>query len=168
MSDQVLPFQSRFVTVAGHKMHYLDEGEGPVVLLFHGNPTWSFYYRHLIRSLSPQLRCIAPDHIGMGLSDRPDDERYDYTLKSRVHDLEQLMEAVAPTGPVTLIVHDWGGMIGMTYASRFPERIGRLVLLNTAAQLLTVLQGAWRMENNTLLYFDPIRLTVHIGQQLAG
>ncbi|MBI5247741.1 MAG: alpha/beta fold hydrolase [Elusimicrobia bacterium] len=113
-------------------MHFLDEGKGETVLMVHGNPTWSFYFREVVKALSPEFRCIVPDHIGMGLSDRPDDERYDYTLKSRVDDLEKLMEAVAPKGPVTLIVHDWGGMIGMSWAVRHPERIKAIVALNTS------------------------------------
>lgn len=100
--------------------------------MVHGNPTWSFYFRELVKALSPAYRCIAPDHVGMGLSDRPDDARYDYTLSSRVDDLDRLMERVAPKGPVTLIVHDWGGMIGMSWAVRRPERIKAVVALNTS------------------------------------
>src|SRR5258707_189478 len=104
-------------------MHYLDEGKGETVLMVHGNPTWSFYFREVVKALSPDFRCIVPDHVGMGLSDRPDDAHYNYTLKTRVDDLEKLMNTVAPTGPVTLIVHDWDGMIGMSWAVRHPERI---------------------------------------------
>ena len=113
-------------------MHYLDEGKGETVLMVHGNPTWSFYFREVVKALSPTHRCIVPDHVGMGLSDRPGDERYQYTLKSRVDDLDTLMERIAPTGPVTLIVHDWGGMIGMSWAVRHPERIKAIVALNTS------------------------------------
>ena len=101
-------------------------------LTVHGNPTWSFYYRDLVKALSKDFRCIVPDHIGMGLSDRPDDARYNYTLKSRVDDLDKLMELLAPKGPVTLIVHDWGGMIGMSWAVRHPERIKAIVAFNTS------------------------------------
>ncbi|MEK7388098.1 MAG: alpha/beta fold hydrolase [Elusimicrobiota bacterium] len=118
--------------LGGHSMHYMDEGRGPVVLMLHGNPTWSFYYRELVAELSKTHRCIAPDHIGMGLSDRPDDSRYRYTLASRVRDLDILMERVAPQGPVTLIVHDWGGMIGMSWAVRHPGRIKAIVASNTS------------------------------------
>ncbi len=113
-------------------MHYLDEGEGETVLMVHGNPTWSFYFREVVKVLSPTHRCLVPDHIGMGLSDRPDDARYRYTLKSRVDDLEKFMEVAAPKGPVTLILHDWGGMIGMSWAARHPQRIKAIVALNTA------------------------------------
>jgi hypothetical protein len=85
------PFKGRRLDLGGHAMHYLDEGQGETVLMVHGNPTWSFYFRELVKSLSPTHRCIVPDHIGMGLSDRPDEGRYRYTLASRVADLEKLM-----------------------------------------------------------------------------
>jgi haloalkane dehalogenase len=116
-------------------MHYLDEGpeDGPVVVMVHGNPTWSFYYRDLVQRLRGRFRCIVPDHVGMGLSDKPGDDRYDYTLSSRVDDLTALLAEVAPTGPVSLVVHDWGGMIGTAWAARHPERVDRMVVMNTAA-----------------------------------
>ncbi len=133
MIDKTLyPFAGRRIDLGGYQMHYLDEGKGETVLMVHGNPTWSFYFREVVKALSPDFRCIVPDHIGMGLSDRPDDAHYNYTLKSRVDDLDKLMERVAPSGPVTLIVHDWGGMIGMSWAVRHPERIKAIVALNTS------------------------------------
>ncbi|HEY9723954.1 MAG TPA: alpha/beta fold hydrolase, partial [Oscillatoriaceae cyanobacterium] len=101
-----------------------------------GNPSWSFYYRNLARELASSHRVIVPDHIGCGLSDKPDDDRYDYTLESRVADLERLLDHLGVTQDITLVVHDWGGMIGFTYAHRHPHRIKRLVVLNTAAFLL--------------------------------
>ena len=113
-------------------MSYLDEGprSDEAVLMLHGNPTWSFYYRELVGVVAPQMRCVAPDHVGMGLSDKPAD--YDYTLASRIADVEAL---VANLGlkRVHLVVHDWGGAIGFGFAVRHPELIGRLVILNTAA-----------------------------------
>jgi cis-3-alkyl-4-acyloxetan-2-one decarboxylase len=137
------PFQSHFLALNGHNLHYLDEGprNAPPVLMLHGNPTWSFYYRRLIAALSADYRCIAPDHMGMGLSDKPPDSRYRYTLASRVDDLERLLDSLFPevkyqkqkVKNLTLILHDWGGMIGMAYATRHPERISRLILLNTGA-----------------------------------
>jgi cis-3-alkyl-4-acyloxetan-2-one decarboxylase len=117
----------------GLRLHYLDEGEGEPVVMVHGNPTWSFYYRNLVDALSGQYRTIALDHIGCGLSDKPDDSRYAYTLESRVDDLETLLDHLGVTRGITLVVHDWGGMIGMAYAARHPERIARLVILNTGA-----------------------------------
>lgn len=116
-------------------MHYLDEGprDAPLVLMLHGNPTWSFYYRNLVKSLSKDHRCIVPDHIGCGLSEKPDRDHYDYHLASRVADIETLMELIDPHRPVILVVHDWGGMIGMTWAVKHAERIAGLVIMNTAA-----------------------------------
>lgn len=117
----------------GLRLHYLDEGRGEPVVMLHGNPSWSFYYRRLVEALGDAYRVIAPDHIGCGLSDKPDDSRYDYTLESRVADLETLLDHLGIDRGITLVVHDWGGMIGLTYATRHPERIARLVILNTAA-----------------------------------
>lgn len=130
------PFQGRsFILRGGLRMHYLDEGpeDGPVVVMVHGNPTWSFFYRELVLRLRGRFRCIVPDHVGMGLSDKPGDDRYDYTLASRVEDLTALLAEVAPTGPVSLVVHDWGGMIGAAWATRHPDRVARMVVMNTAA-----------------------------------
>jgi len=117
----------------GLNYHYLDEGEGEPVVMVHGNPSWSFYYRKLAEALSPDHRVIVPDHVGCGRSGRPGDDRYAYTLESRVNDLEALLDHLKLDAGLTLVVHDWGGMIGMTYAARHPERISRLVVLNTAA-----------------------------------
>jgi cis-3-alkyl-4-acyloxetan-2-one decarboxylase len=127
------PFTGKYLDLDGLKYHYLDEGSGPPVVMVHGNPSWSFYYRNLVKALSKDHRCIVPDHIGCGLSDKPGDGRYDYTLSSRVADLERLLGSLDLKERVTLVVHDWGGMIGMTWAVRHPERIARLVILNTGA-----------------------------------
>jgi haloalkane dehalogenase len=117
----------------GLRYHYLDEGEGEPVVMVHGNPTWSFYYRGLVEGLRSSYRTIVPDHIGCGLSDKPGDARYDYTLESRVADLGALVDHLGLDGGLTLVVHDWGGAIGLAYATRHPERVARLVILNTAA-----------------------------------
>ncbi len=127
------PFESRSLDLDGLAYHYLDEGNGPPVVMLHGNPSWSFYYRDLVRELSASCRCIVPDHIGCGLSDKPEDGRYDYTLARRVEDLERLLDQLNLTDGISLVLHDWGGMIGMAYALRHPERIRRLVVMNTAA-----------------------------------
>lgn len=126
------PFAGRRLDLGGYAMHYLDEGRGEAVLMLHGNPSWSFYFRELVKALRPTHRCLAPDHVGMGLSDRPDERHYRYTLASRVADLERLMARVAPAGPVTLVLHDWGGMIGMAWAVRHPRRVKAIVAFNTA------------------------------------
>ena len=130
------PFQPKdFVHPDGLRQSYLDEGprDGEVVLMLHGNPSWSFYWRHLVLGLRDRYRCLVPDHMGMGLSDRPDDAHYDYTLQSRIDDLERLLRHAGITGPVTLAVHDWGGMIGFGWALQHSARVRRLVILNTAA-----------------------------------
>jgi len=125
----------RDLDLGGLRYHYLDEGAGDPVVMVHGNPSWSFYYRNLVENLAGtgSYRAIAVDHIGCGLSDKPDDSRYDYTLNRRVDDLEALLESLELRENLTLVLHDWGGMIGMTYAARHPERIARLVILNTGA-----------------------------------
>jgi haloalkane dehalogenase len=127
------PFENNFLELNGLKYHYLDEGQGEPVVMVHGNPSWSFYYRNLAKSLRENYRVIVPDHIGCGLSQKPGDEDYSYTLKQRVDDLEALLEHLDVNARITLVVHDWGGMIGMAYATRHPQRIARLVILNTAA-----------------------------------
>lgn len=127
------PFTGKFLNLDGLKYHYLDEGHGSPVVMVHGNPSWSFYYRNLVKALSKDHRCIVPDHIGCGFSDKPGDDRYDYTLSRRVADLERLIDSLDLKERITLIVHDWGGMIGMSWAVRHPERVARLVILNTAA-----------------------------------
>ncbi|MBI5881919.1 MAG: alpha/beta fold hydrolase [Elusimicrobia bacterium] len=124
---------SRFMDIDGLAMHYRDEGQGEPLVMLHGNPSWSYYYRGLIDAMAGGYRCVAPDHIGMGLSDKPADERYEYTLSRRVSDLEAFLEKLGLVKDITLVLHDWGGMIGMAWASRRPERVRRLVILNTAA-----------------------------------
>jgi len=129
------PFAGRTFDRGGLRLHYLDEGQGDPVVMVHGNPTWSFYYRRVIQAVRGAHRAIVPDHIGCGLSDKPGDDRYDYTLQSRIDDLDALLEHLNVRGNVTLLLHDWGGAIGMGYAVRHPERIRRIALLNTAAFL---------------------------------
>jgi len=128
------PFESRwFDHGADLRQHYLDEGRGEVVLMLHGNPTWSYYYRHLVLALRRTHRCVVPDHIGMGWSDKPDDAHYEYSLRQRVEDLGAFIDGVVgAVASITLVVHDWGGMIGLAWAVRNPARIARLVVLNTA------------------------------------
>jgi haloalkane dehalogenase len=131
--EALYPFSPRrFVTPGGAAMSYLDEGPRgeEAVLMVHGNPTWSFYYRDLVRTLAPRRRCIVPDHVGMGLSEKPPD--YAYTLARRIEDLEALVASLG-LKRVSLVVHDWGGAIGFGFAVRHPELISRLVILNTAA-----------------------------------
>jgi len=124
------PFSSHFHSVGPHRLHYVDEGAGQPLLFVHGNPTWSFYWRNLIVGLRDSWRCIAVDHIGCGLSDKPQD--YNYTLQQRIDDLATLVEHLDLTG-VTLLAHDWGGAIGLGTAERLRHRFARIVLFNTGA-----------------------------------
>ncbi|MFN0009462.1 MAG: alpha/beta fold hydrolase [Planctomycetota bacterium] len=126
------PFASRFLDVDGGRMHYVDEGprDAAPVLMLHGNPTWSFLYRRLVKALSGEHRCVAPDHIGCGLSDKPQDWRYD--LVGHIENVEKLVLAL-DLRDLTLVVHDWGGPIGLGFARRHPERVARVVITNTAA-----------------------------------
>lgn len=127
-------------------MAYRDLGRGQPVVMVHGNPTWSYYYRHLVDALvgengqSNESRALVPDHIGMGHSDRWSDPKQRYSLQQRIDDfdhwisdrLEEQAEAGGPT-TIDLVVHDWGGAIGLSWAARHPEKIRRLVILNTWA-----------------------------------
>ncbi len=126
------PFESRYHCINGRSCHYVDEGRGEPIVLLHGNPTWSFYYRGLIAALRTNYRLIAPDHIGCGLSEKPDDGDYAYRLESRVDDLEALLDELGITADITLVVHDWGGPIGIAYAARHVRRLSRLIILNSS------------------------------------
>jgi cis-3-alkyl-4-acyloxetan-2-one decarboxylase len=130
---QLYDFSPNYASVAGHNMHYLDEGSGAPLVMIHGNPTWSFMYRDLIRTMRPAYRVIVPDHIGCGLSDKPSDDKYKYTLEQRINDLESLLETLEIRENITLVAHDWGGLIGAGYAVRHPDRVAKLVILNSAA-----------------------------------
>jgi haloalkane dehalogenase len=158
------PFTPKRLEVRpGVAMSYLDEGprDGEVVVMVHGNPSWSYYWRHLVLGLRDRYRCIVPDHVGMGLSDKPDDGggtrppatparragEYDYTLASRVEDLTTLLDRLGIIGPVTLAVHDWGGMIGFGWALSHMPQVERLVILNTAAFPLPAAKPMpWRLS----------------------
>lgn len=126
-------FTHHYADLGGLRMHYLSEGRGPTVVMLHGNPNWSYYYRHLVMALRETHRCLVPDHIGCGMSDKPDDDRYEYSLERRVADLELWLDRCNANRDLTFVVHDWGGMIGMAYATKYPDRIRRLVILNTGA-----------------------------------
>jgi len=126
------PWSGERLAVSGGEMHYLDVGpkDGPVMLCVHGNPTWSFYWRRLVAEYSPTMRVVVPDHVGCGLSDKPQD--WSYRLADHVANLEALVLHL-DLRDITLVVHDWGGAIGMGLATRHPDRIRRIVVTNTAA-----------------------------------
>ncbi len=128
MSSLVLPFQSRFVSVSGYRMHYIDEGSGPVVLMLHGNPTWSFLYRNVIRELRGSFRLIAPDFLGCGLSDRTPGVRF--KAVDRINQLEQFVDALGLT-KFSMLMHDWGGPLGTGFMLRRLDSVERIIYLNT-------------------------------------
>jgi cis-3-alkyl-4-acyloxetan-2-one decarboxylase len=128
--EQEYPFPSKFFDLDGLRYHYVDEGQGDVLLCVHGNPTWSFAWRNLIKELSANYRVIAVDHIGCGFSDKPQD--YNYRLARHVENLSRFLTGLNLQN-VTLLAHDWGGAIGLATATRAPERFARYVLFNTAA-----------------------------------
>jgi len=130
--EHLFPFVRHWLDLEDIRLHYLDEGDGEPVVAVHGNPTWSFYYRELVKGLRDSHRVVVPDHMGCGYSDKPGDDVYDYTLERRIEDFSALMDRLE-LEDINLVVHDWGGMIGLGWAVRNPERIRRLVILNTAA-----------------------------------
>ncbi|AHM63527.1 alpha/beta hydrolase [Flammeovirgaceae bacterium 311] len=128
LDRSLFPFKSNFLQLKAGRMHYIDEGSGPVIIFIHGTPTWSFLYRELIKTFSKNYRCIAPDHIGFGLSDKP----YDFAGTPQSHS-RNLAEFIGQLGlqKFTLVVHDFGGPIGLSYAVQDPERIEGIILFNT-------------------------------------
>lgn len=129
---QAYPWTGSFLDVDGGRLHYLDEGpaDAPVLLCVHGNPTWSFYWRAVVKRFAGDYRVVVPDHIGCGLSDKP--QGWPYRLAGHVGNLQELVEHL-DLQDITLVVHDWGGAIGSGVATRLPERFVRLVVTNTAA-----------------------------------
>lgn len=128
------PFTSRFLDLEpGIRLHYLDEGTGPSLLMLHGNPTWSFFYRHLILGLRDRYRCIAVDHIGCGLSDKP--RNWSYRVADHAANVSRLVDALKLEN-LTLVAHDWGGPIGFHAALQHPDIFRRFVVFNSAVFLL--------------------------------
>jgi len=147
------PFDSHFhATESGHNLHYVDEGEGRPFLFVHGNPTWSFFFRKLISHFQSSMRCVACDHIGCGLSDKPQD--FDYRLSQHIDHLEELVLKL-DLKDIRLLVHDWGGAIGLGVAGRHPERFSELVICNTAAY-----------RSQRMPWLLKIAKSPHIGQFL--
>jgi haloalkane dehalogenase len=140
------PFESRYENLDEARVHYVDEGSGPPLLLLHGNPTWSFLYRELIAGLRDRFRCIAPDYPGFGRSQAA--RGYGFTPAEHAHVVEQLILRLDLTG-VTMMVQDWGGPIGFAAATRHPDRFAAFVIGNTwawpktdlATQLFSRLMG---------------------------
>jgi haloalkane dehalogenase len=122
------PFDSHFFETKQGKMHYVDEGEGNPIVFIHGNPSWSFQFRNVIKTLSVTNRCIGPDMIGFGLSDKP--QGFSYLPKDHAKIMDDFLESLG-LYDITMVVGDWGGPIGLSYAINHPERIRNLVITNT-------------------------------------
>lgn len=121
------PFTSNYFDINGQKLHYIDEGNGETIVFVHGTPSWSFDYRNVIKKLKANFRCIAIDHVGFGLSDKP--EYYDYATRNHSKTLEKFV-LDKNLDNITMVVHDFGGVIGLDFAIQHPEKIKRLVVLN--------------------------------------
>lgn len=128
LDAKAYPFQSRYASTPAGMMHYIDEGAGAPVVFVHGNPAWSFLYRQVIPRLSSSCRCLAPDHIGFGLSDKPAD--WSYLAHEHARLFEQWLESLDVDG-ITLVVGDWGGPIGLSYAVAHPDKVKSLVITNS-------------------------------------
>jgi cis-3-alkyl-4-acyloxetan-2-one decarboxylase len=129
--DGTFPFTPHYFDHNGFQMHYVDEGSGEPIVLVHGDPTWGYLYRNFIHALARRQRCIVPDHMGMGKSGIPQ-EPYPYRLEHHIANFENLLLHLDLRN-VTLVLHDWGGPVGLGFATRHPERVKRLVLMNTWA-----------------------------------
>lgn len=148
--------------IDGHKLHYIDEGEGDIILFVHGTPSWSFDFRNVIKRLSTGYRCIAIDHLGFGLSDKPG--IYDYTTQNHSRTLEKFVFE-KQLEDFTLVVHDFGGPIGLNFAIRHPERVKSLVVLNSwlwssknddgFARMEKVLRSRWLPFLYRYMNFSP-------------
>lgn len=144
------PFQPHYINLPAGVMHYVDEGQGQPVVMVHGTPTWSFLYRRLIKGLAPAYRVIAPDHIGFGLSAKP--QNWSYLPQDHAANLTELIGRL-DLKDITLVVHDFGGPIGLSYAIAHPENVRRLVILNT---FMWSLRGDAQFENPGKIFNNPI------------
>ena len=140
VDDDLFPFESRFVDIGGHTVHYVDEGTGPTLLMLHGNPTWSFLFRDVISALSDDFRCVAIDYPGFGLS--TPGPGYRYLPEEHADVVTGFLDALG-LEEVILVGQDWGGPIGMAAAQRRPGVVDRLILVNT---------WAWPVNGN--LHFE--------------
>lgn len=130
------PFNSHYIQLKAGRMHYIDEGQGEVLLFVHGTPTWSFLYRDFIKNLSKDYRCIAIDHLGFGLSEKPDN--FSGTPEAHSANLSEFIEMMKLEN-ITLVLHDFGGPIGLGWANAHPEKVKRVILFNT---------WLWETESN--------------------
>jgi cis-3-alkyl-4-acyloxetan-2-one decarboxylase len=170
------PFTSHELSLGAWRYHYVDEGAGEPLVMVHGNPTWSFYFRQLISAFRDRYRVLAPDHLGCGLSDKPQD--YPYCLATHTANLVQFLERLELRG-VTLLVHDWGGAIGLGAALQVPERVACLVLFNTGAfpppfipWRIRVCRfpgcGTWAIRRWNLFARAALRMAVHKHERMTS
>jgi len=155
VSDELFPFESRFLDVRGANVHYIDEGEGPAFLALHGNPTWSFLYRHIVQGLEDRFRCVALDYPGFGLSTAP--AGYRYTIAEHARVVDGFVEQLA-LREVTLMVQDWGGPIGFWVATRRPDWFRAFVIGNT---------WAWPLRDRTTKLFSTALGSSSLGGLLV-
>jgi haloalkane dehalogenase len=134
------PFVPHYATIHGFQMHYVDEGSGDPIVCVHGEPTWGFLYRHVITGLSDIARVVVPDHMGFGKSEVPQDKPY--RLEQHVQNLTELLMQLDLKN-ITLVVQDWGGPIGFGFATRHPDRIKRIVIMNTSVAVAKESMKLW-------------------------
>jgi haloalkane dehalogenase len=161
--DGTWPFEPRFCEAAGFRQHFVDEGAGRPVILLHGQPTWGYIWRRFIPALAATNRVIAPDHMGFGKSETPQDR--EYTLRTHVANLAAIIDML-DLHDVTLVMQDWGGPIGIGYAVRHPERVHSVVLMNTVCGYGTI--GRRDLPNPLdTPWFTWIREGLHNGRTEA-
>lgn len=145
IDQELFPFQSRFITLDnGARLHYVDEGTGPALLLLHGNPTWSFLYRDIIPELKNNFRLIAPDYPGFGLSDPP--ENYTFTAEEHAQAISEFVQKLQ-LEDMSIMMQDWGGPIGFYVALENPHRVSRFIIGNT---------WAWPLERTGQKIFSKL------------
>jgi haloalkane dehalogenase len=152
------PFGGQFFQTEHGRMHYVDEGEGDVIVMLHGTPTWSFLYRKFIKALAKEYRCVVPDFLGFGLSDKP--AHYSYKPEEQVKTLETFITGLGLKN-IILILHDFGGPLGFQYAARYPDNVRKLVVMNTwmwSVKTDTIFTSVSRLAKTPLGKFLFLRL----------
>jgi len=169
------PFVSQHLPLESLRYHYLDEGAGSPLLMVHGNPTWSFYWRNLAIAFRDRFRVVVPDHMGCGLSDKP--QEYPYRLSQHIENLVRLIRHL-DLSDISLLVHDWGGAIGLGAALQVPERVARIVLFNTGAYpppfipfririCRTPFLGQWAVRKLNLFARAALRMAVENRERMT-
>ncbi|MDR3144511.1 MAG: alpha/beta fold hydrolase [Puniceicoccales bacterium] len=165
---KMYPFERNYVTLnCGHKMHYVSCGSGETVLLLHGHPTWSFFFRNLLLLLKSDFKCVAIDHIGYGMSDKP--KRYDYSIATHIANAINFAE-IMKFRKFHIVAQDFGATVALAMAERWPERVGSMSILNSAAFMMQNLPGIIMLLKLPIMTFifaklfnGLIRMFIHIG-----